>query len=357
MLVILFQKQIFGIDRLTFIITAVVIGAGAGVLIIAAFVAKSRGDKAEQWKKGVWHEILKDTGIALITAALVAVLYDRTMEVRKLSDLFTLVYGSDVGEAVVDATRSAVFQRIYIRENADYIFTIRKDKSLPEGQALITFQVGYYVYSLRPYGERDYQFIQELEHYNIKGKDGDAKELPRFDYVSIGGRVYEGKELQEMVQKGRFQARDRVALNPWPRGDSNSKPRELQGVRITTRRTEIINVPGTYNVVLGELTKGNRVRVLEFPDEVEVEIKTSYTPQGLKFEKEGKHEEYHAGVLLPGHGIHLKISLKDGQTTFNSAAPTPTPAAAPTPEASVKKKPRKPTSKRTPRRSRAGRRR
>lgn len=319
MLCLFFQDEIFRNDSVNWLAFKIVL-AGLGFTAASALLARAAG-----WKDGVVRELLKDTGIALVTAAVVTVLFDRAMEIRKVSDMFALVFGKDVGESVVTAARSAVFKRPYIRENADYIFTVRRDAGLPPDQALITLRVSYYVYAL-PDGNRNFQFEQELENYHIRGRDALGGDLPRFDFVSIDGETVEGDELRRLSVAGKFTAAKAVTLNPWPTSESATTPRELQGKRITAQRTEIVDIPGSYSLVLSELTKGIRVHIVDQPEGVEVTMKDWFTARGLKFEQEGKKEQYHAGVLLPGQGIHLRLSLKEGASRQPQPEPQATPA-------------------------------
>jgi hypothetical protein len=332
MLSFFFPKIIMGIDAIWFL-TAVLIFVGLVTLVVVALFVR----KGTLRKDSLKYDIAKDLGIALLTAAIVTLVYDSVLDFRKLSDLFNIAFGSDVGEAVVDTVRPTVFQRELIRENADFIVRIYRDDALAPGQAIIKVDIGYDVYSLRTFGDKDYRFVQELESFNVRGKDKDGHELPRFEVVSISTREkpYEGEELQKMVDKGHLKLADPIYLKPWPNRNPGSEPKERSAVRITTRRAEIVNIPGSYNIVLGELTKGIRVRIMDHPADVNVEIKRWYTSRAQEFEKEGKDERYHPGVVLPGQSISLRFWKEESANAApaQDAAPAASPVTIPTPAA------------------------
>jgi hypothetical protein len=319
-------KEIFGFSSiLVFAVGLFLLGVAIllGIWIIAK--RKGRPEKGqEKVEEKAWFHFARDLAIALIVAGVVAFLVDSALNLRRLSDLFAIIYGTDVGDAVVEAVRPTVFQRDYIRENADIIVRILHDDTLLPDQAIIKVEIGYDVYSLRAGGDYNYQFQQELEHYNIKGKDRDGKELPRFDTVSVSTRKtpYEGDELQKMVEKGSLKVTDKIVLKPWPKDDTSSAARQRAAVRITTRRTEIVYVPGSYNIVVAELTKGVRVRIIEYPDDICPEIKSWYQVKAQEFENVAKDEKYNPGVILPGQSISLRF-WKKPDCPDKAAGPTP----------------------------------
>lgn len=322
----LLPRLILGIDTVI-VLTLLLFLFGLLTLVIVWQLVKRQKLK----KDDLSYDIGKDIGIALLAASLITFSYDRVLDLRNLTDLFGVVFGSDVGEEVVDTTRSAIFQRKLIREDAHFIFRIVRDENLSRGQVIIKAHIGYDVYSLESLGTNDYKFVQELEHFHLKGTDKDGKELPRFDSVSISTmkEPYEGERLRRMMCNGRVEITDSISLKPWPRREGAAPPRERTAVRINTSRSEIVNVPGYYHIVLGELTKAIRVLVIEVPDDIQVEIKKSYDPKGTYFAQEGKDISYHPGVVLPGQSISLLIKKKEpGQPTG-----TPTPCPSPTPGA------------------------
>lgn len=322
---LLFPRLILGIDAVI-VLSLLLFAVGLLTLAVVWQLVKRRRLN----KDDLSYDIGKDIGIALLAASIITFSYDRVLDYRNLTDLFGVVFGNDVGEEVVDTTRSAIFQRKLIREHALFTFRIVRDDTLPKEQAIIKADIGYDVYSLESLGTSGYKFVQELEHFHIKGKDKDGKELPRFDSVSSSAvkEPYEGERLQRMVCNGRLEVTDGIHLKPWPTREGAAESRERSAVRINVKRSEIVYVPGSYHIVLGELTKNIRVRVEEVPDDIEVEIKRSYDPKGKYFEQEGKDEMFHSGVVLPGQSINLLIKKKEPGKPSVAPTPCPPPAAA-----------------------------
>lgn len=296
MLSLLLPKTIFGIN-----IGVLLLSVALMLVAVALLAWLTRWP--EEKKGTIKYDLVKDSALAFLTAVLVTAIYSSLLEFRRVSDLFSLVIGSEVRPEVLDATKTEIFKREIIRDNANLRFTVLKDPALSAGLALLRLEAGYDVHSLKPEGDRDYTFVQELDNVWLKGKDKDGQELPRFDVVSVGDRVYRGNDLKGMVEQGLFKDKQPTPLKPWP-------PREVYadqrtGVRISSTRTEIIHVPGTYNIVLGELTKAIRVYV-ETPDDIQHKFKSWFQRKGHDFRPEG-NDQYFEGIVLPGQSISIQF--------------------------------------------------
>jgi hypothetical protein len=274
----------------------------------------------ETERESIRYDFWKDSALAFLTAVLVTAIYGSVLEFRRVSDLFSLFIGSEVRPEVLAVTTTEIFKRELIRDNTDIRFTVTRDPALPPYQALLTTEVAYDVYSLKPEGDREYKYVLSLD-YTVRGRDKNGGELPRFEEVSIGNRVLKGADLQSKVKAdGEFQDDQVTPLNSWPQKDGDAG--QKAGVRIRSVRTEIIYIPMTYTLTLGELTKSIRVHV-QTADEIDHKFKSWFQRKGHDFQPEG-NEQFFEGIALPGQSISLQF-FERGQT---AAAPK-TPAAPP----------------------------
>jgi hypothetical protein len=313
MLSLLLPTTVFGINVNVLLLSLVLMITSAMLLV---WLTRWPPDK----KGTIKYDIVKDSALALLTAVLVTAIYSSVMEFRRVSDVFSLFIGSEVRPEVLDTVKAEVFKREIMRDNAHMRFTVIKDSSLPRGQALLGLEIGYNVHSLKPEGDRDYKFIQELDNIWVSGKDKEGGDVPRFDEVTVGERIYRGDELKSMVTDGLFEDQRRTHLNPWPQREVYAQHKT--GVRIKTKRTELINIPGSYTLVLGELTKAIRVQA-EVPPDMQYKFKSSFQRKGHDFRLEGT-EQYFDGIVLPGQSITLQFW--DKSASLPSARPL---AAAP----------------------------
>jgi hypothetical protein len=275
----------------------------------------------EAQMKSIRYDFWKDSALAFLTAVLVTAIYGSVLEFRRVSDLFSLFIGSEVRPEVLAVATTEIFKRDLIRDNTDIRFTVTRDRTLPPYQALLTTEVAYDVYSLKPEGDRYYKYPVSLDD-TLKGKDENGGELPRFDEVSIGNRVLKGAELNNLIiAHGEFKDDKVTPLNPWPQKDGDGG--QKTGVRIRNVRTEIIYIPDTYTLTLGELTKSIRVHV-QTEDGIEHKFKSWFQRNGDDFEPEG-NEQYFEGIALPGQSISIQFFNKQEQT----AAPPKSLAAPP----------------------------
>ena len=309
-------KSILGVDTNIFILSAWL--AGFAIFVLVWLLTWS-----EEKRRLIGYDLLKDSALAVLTAVFVTAIYGSVLEFRRVSDLFSLFIGSEVRPEVLDVATSEIFKREIIRDNTEIRFIVTKDPKLPPYQALLRTEVGYDVYSLKPKGDREYRYVLSLDN-TLKGKDQHGGALPRFDEVTIGNRILKGDELKSKINDddGHFEDSQRTPLNPWPQKDSPAD--QKSGVRIKSVRTQIIYIPGSHELVLGELTKSIRVHV-QTPDGIEHRFKSWFQRKGQDFQPEG-NEQYFAGIALPGQSLSLQFLDKPGAP----AAATKSPATSPT---------------------------
>ncbi|HEX6186335.1 MAG TPA: hypothetical protein VFZ44_20765 [Pyrinomonadaceae bacterium] len=308
-------KSILGVDTNIFILSSWLAASAIFVLVWLLTWPQER-------RKFIWYDLLKDSALAVLTAVFVTAIYGSVLEFRRVSDLFSLFIGNEVRPEVLDVATSEIFKRELIRDNTEIRFIVTKDPKLPPYQALLRTEVGYDVYSLKPAGDREYRYVLSLDD-TLKGKDLNGRALPRFEEVTIGNRILKGDELTANINDdGSFEDRQRTPLNPWPRQDGSVD--QKTGVRIRSVRTQIIYIPTTHELILGELTKSIRVHV-QTPDGIEHKFKSWFQRKGRDFQPEG-NEQYFAGIALPGQSISLQFSDKSGQPAPATRSPAASPA-------------------------------
>lgn len=298
------------------------LGVSVGVLLLSlALVIVSVGLLLWllRWppeKKGtIKYDLLKDLALAFLTAVLVTAFYSSVLEFRRVAELFSLVVGKDVREEVLGVATEEVFKREIMRENAELRFTVQRDGRLPDSQALIEVQIDYDMFSLKPSGDDKFFFTQELEHFNAWNPETN---LPRFDKIVVGDAPpYQGERLLGLVKQGSFTADTPATLQYWP---EKLEDRPKKALHVTTIRTEVINIPGSYHIVMGELTKGVEVSV-KAPDDIEHKLKHWFARKGPDFKERGVYHKLD-GIILPGQGLTFQFSKKaDAKPAAPPAAP------------------------------------
>lgn len=305
-----------GVVSLTIIIALL----GFALVLLSATLLKEPGESAEHPLKEFFHHMVRDIGLAFLVAAIVTLVYGSTLDFHRVSDAISLMIGEDIPQSVWDTTKAEVFQRDVFRGNYDAVWTIQPDDSLPPNEARLNVHLEYTLYGLK---SQPFPFIvkQELENIHLKNADGT---LPRFDSVTIvGGKTYQGDELQQRVKNGLLTL-DPITLGAWKKTDARFELTENPGVRIIFERSEIIHIPGEYSVVLSQLTKNIKLRV-EHPDNIRHELKEWFDPRVEGFQPAAGGRYYTMdGVVLPGQSVSVQFWRKDDEQP-PSPAPTPTP--------------------------------
>lgn len=299
-------KTILGISSIWFLTLGLMILAIIMLIVASKKLAKD----------SLAYDIVKDIAIAFLAAAIVTITYDSVLDFRRVSDLFSLVIGDDVRPEILDSTKVQIFDREVIRENAELRFRVRHDDKLPKNQAVLDLEIGYDLYGLKPEGF-NFTVQQELENIYMRNE---ALNLPRFNSVTVGNKLYTNDELKAIVEKGLLTLKD-IPVKPWPRHDSDSSQSENTGIRIVTERSEIIYLPGTYNIVLSQLTKGVKVHI-DSPPDIEHTLKRWFNRGGQDFQPAGKYHNY-SGIVLPGQSVSFQFrSLTDSKTEIPKTAGT-----------------------------------
>ena len=170
--------------------------------------------------------------------------------------------------------------------------------------------IAYDLYGLKPHAF-DYTVRQALGNTHLHNKEGT---LPRFERVTVvGGKSYSGNELNDLVKDGLL-TMPPITLGPWKRTDARSELTENAGVRIIFERSEIINIPGTYNLVLAELTKGVKLEI-EHSDNIQHELKEWFDSGSKGYQPAAAGKYYNLdGVVLPGQSVSIQYWFSSNAT-------------------------------------------
>lgn len=296
MLTLVVNKTILGIDSLWFLTGAAFL-VGLALLIICQL--KLKGNEIVQ-------HVTRDIAIAFLVAGLITVIYEHVVDLRRMSDAISIIVGENVPPPVLNAVTSQVFKKEVIRENLDLRWTVEPSDSLPNHQALIKVRISYDLYGLKSHSF-DFSVKQELENLNIQDA---GKSLPRFDSVAVGDKTYKGEELKRMINEDGLLTLPFVTLHPWAGLDADLRSATGPGVKFIFERTEIINIPGSYNTVLSQITKGVKLEIEHPEDYMGHRLKEWFDRGGQPFKPTGDRHYSFDGIVLPGQSISVQFFAK-----------------------------------------------
>ena len=287
-----------GIVPLTFAVMA----AGIFLIVIVSTLLRHPKDSENKPFQAAFHHIFRDVGIALLVAAIVTFVYGSTLDFHRVSDAISMMIGADVPQSVWESTTTQVFKRDVFRANYVARWTVQPDDSLPFDQAVLKVHVEYTLYGLKP---QPFNYIvkQELENIHLQNSDGS---LPRFDRVAIvGGKTYQGDELNQLVKDGLLTLPP-INLQAWKKTDAKSELTENSGVRLIFDRSEIISIPGTYTVILSNLTRDINLEI-DHPDNIQHELKEWFDRGSKGFELTGGRYYTLNDIVLPGQSVSVQF--------------------------------------------------
>lgn len=244
-------------------------------------------------EKLVWHHLVRDVGVAFVVASIVTIAFEvharSRYEKESIEGVLNTVMGVNVPAEVWQEVQSVVINRDVIRELFEIRLSLLKNTLLPEGQGELFVYYGYDLYGLLP-RKGQTAMNHELD-YQMQNK---AANLPRFDLIRVGDKVFKNKQLAGIVKKG-------VAT-------INVKPERKGGkpIRIVTERHEISSMPGSYTLVMTELTLRFNLLIEELPPGIKAEVKVRANKAEAKLKQVDSSWEYD-GVLLPGQSIEIKF--------------------------------------------------
>ncbi|HVG33413.1 MAG TPA: hypothetical protein VM911_10040 [Pyrinomonadaceae bacterium] len=289
---------------------------GAAILIALPFLLWSQliGEHS------IWRDIVRDIGIAFMVAAIVAAIYE--LYARSRFDIETMkgVLDTTIGEIIRpdiwQEVKGQVIERDMIRQNVDIHLRIEAIGDEVPGLAILSLQFDYDLYGLHSRPIANLTLMHYLDAH-IKPEDTakyeHIKDLPKFEYLKVGNKEYPVAPLPTSnIKDGRFT--EQISLGP----------KDAEPVRIVTRRRECTYIPGSYNLTMGELTKGITLHLTEVPDNVEVSVNLRpHTEFGVPLRlDEAIEREFRDTILLPGQTIEFRFKHKRKAAHEQSQAAT-----------------------------------
>ena len=260
------------------------------------------------------HHLFRDVGIAFMVAAVVTAIYELHARTRfdraTMTGVLGSIYNDIVDGSVWEEIRQQILDKELVRKGGDITISLKRNDSLPKGQHIVWLEFEYDLTGLRSAHRR-----VELRHFLDSFMSNPALNLPRFDQIVIGDKVYKGNALKECIDNnGVFKKRLSI------------EGREGKPIRIIVERQEIVYVPGAYNLIMGELTDGIRIHLEQITEDIELEVNMKGRVD--KIEEDGFL--HCRKFFLPGQGVEFRFKPKSMTTeTVTSQALLETSQATP----------------------------
>lgn len=260
--------------------------AGGGIILLATRVDE----------KAVWHHLVRDVGIATIVSALVTGIYEAYLRARvdihKISSVLSTVAGSNVPPRVWQNIQAEILSRRMIRTRAELRLWI----SAANERYVIRQELSY---DLGLLASIDDDLI--VRHELDVQIDSPELSVPRFESVAIGNQFY----AIPATEAARWQSADQIVKTAGEELTIRIRPADHIDTRICVRRAELRQAPGTYHLVMTELTDGLRVNLEDAPETLKLVL---YLPNRTKHVLSKANPLVVTNtVILPGHTVELQL--------------------------------------------------
>ena len=248
----------------------------------------------------VLHHLLRDVGIGFIVAVVVTIIYElysRSVSDREnMGSILQTIYGYIIHGDIWDEVTDQVIGKTVIRQKAHVKLKVEDDDSELNqlGQAVLWMEFRYELNGLKSSTLRNVEVNHLLDDHIINKK----KNLPRFEKVIVGSRKYDGLDLTPKIKGLCF-----TDVIP------ELQARDVEPVPIIMERRELIYMPGSYYLLMNELTKGVTVELEPLPRNMMVEVET-WPRKGkggrLRLEPQ-KLWPFDEHIILPGQGLEFRF--------------------------------------------------
>lgn len=242
------------------------------------------------------YDIARDIGIAFLVALVVTISYEvyarGRYERKKFIGTLQVIMNEIVHPGVWEEVRNQIIERSMIRENSQIKLKLEELAGLKDGQMVLCLEHEYVVRSLRskPVPVTILHYLDD----HIECKEND---LPRFERIEIGKKNYCDDKLKDKIDKGVFS----VGLT--------LKPRDKAAVRVRTRRKEITYVPGSYNLIMGEICDGVIIDLDQIPSGIVAHVHVwPHTEKPIPLEVDKTLDRFREKILLPGQGCEFRFT-------------------------------------------------
>lgn len=258
----------------------------------------------------VWHHLVRDIGIALLVSALVTYSYEgylrRRVDLEKLESVLRTVAGSSIPATVWHQIQLRLLARIVIRREMHLKLRIRRAKAVPNFCDL-DYELTYQLVSLSREHKQDYVVEHVLDAHIA------TAEVPKpcFSAFAIGAKSYTigpdrkvtppDPQLTVTEDRLHYDARDLDAVT-----DAMANG---VGVKVSVTRREARNAPGSYMLIMSELTDGVTIELEDVSLDLQISVLVWPEDFGAGPKPLAKGSSIAIKqVLLPGHTIELRIA-------------------------------------------------
>lgn len=248
------------------------------------------------------HDLLRDLGIAFIISALVTIAYETyarsRFDLAKIETLLDTVYGSGVPPAIWNSIKEKLLSRKVLRRETVLHLRVLRDPALDADKVLLELDLAYDLVNLLSKEEK-YEVVHGLDEHIA------AAHLPRFIEASIGqhSETIGGRDPWNSIEDNMWVEEGRLHLNVvWP------SPKETTVVPLRVTRQELRWCPGSYYLIMSEITDGLTVYLDQCADDVNVTV--FLYPSALEIDLTADHIGIFSEPLLPGHCLEFKITTK-----------------------------------------------
>lgn len=249
-------------------------------------------------EKSIWHDVVRDVGIAFLVAVIIAAIYE--LHVRSRFDIETMrgVLDTTLGDLVRpdiwQEVKKQIIERDTIRQNVDVRLKVEPLGPLP-GPVALWMQFEYDLLGLHS-TPKMCSLVHHLDNHVT------YEELPEFEYIRVGEKIYkDGSGACDCVKDGTFTT------------DVELAARDGDPIRVVTVRKEVTYIPGSYNLTMMELTKGFSLHLMELPEGIEAAVNIRpFTNSPLPLEvNKVLDKEFRNTLLLPGQAIEFRFKPRD----------------------------------------------
>jgi hypothetical protein len=263
--------------------------AGTAICMVVAAIVKDINEYA--------YDVFRDLAIGFFVALVVTIIYEvyarRRYEDKNFINTLQVIMNEVVHQDVWEEVRNQVIEKKMIREEVEIRLSLEPHEGLPKGQMVLCLEVDYDLCGLRSKPES-----VSISHYLDDHIECKKNDLPRFELIEIeNGPVYQDDSLKEKVDRGKFSV------------DILLKSRyERQQHHINTKRKEITYVPGSYILIMGELTRGVKFKLESLPAGIDAYLHLwPHTDKPVQLIVGKTNNDFNKKVLLPGQGCEFRF--------------------------------------------------
>ncbi|MBD0373256.1 MAG: hypothetical protein ICV60_20625 [Pyrinomonadaceae bacterium] len=273
---------------------------GALVFLVLSRVLKDSHVIPTETARELLPELFRDLGIAFVVAILVTYIYETYSRSHYDRENFEQLLSTFVGEVfhpdIWDEIKDQIIAKSLIREDVKVELSLEELEGLPAGQHVLYMKLSYSLYGLRSAPQENVK----LQHFLDKHSMDVAKDLPRFEKIHVGDKRYDTADaVKEKCADGTF-----TDVIPQLQPRNSERP-----IKIVTERRELAYAPGSYYLVMSELTKEATIELLQLPEDMTAEVEiwphTDSTPL-----VKGTPWELKNHIVLPGQGFEFRFKRK-----------------------------------------------